>query len=273
MVRCNSFAPLSNGTLRYQNNTLISNKAFDYKTSVLSVCDKGFELRGFAECKCLVNGSWSGISPICENIRFKNLTIIKDLYQQNRKEIIFGDEIVAVYNSEHFHLVNGSLHMICAADGSLRWATQPPFLASICKVQKNGKFRANTRDCLVDDKCEVGETITFECREDFQMMQINATCLSNHRWSSAPICTPLSQFKSTGALIGGSAAVGVVVIASVIALLFFLYKRRLHKSKSKTLYEKPDEPKEDLHVYSEINETHKTDRKKGEVPELSRSDS
>ncbi|XP_052777700.1 uncharacterized protein LOC128215003 isoform X3 [Mya arenaria] len=181
-------------------------------------------------------------------------------------------EIVAVYNSKQFYLVNGSSDVVCAANGSLRWAAQQPYLASICIAQKNGHFWAKTRDCLRDDKCEVGETITFECREDFQMMQINATCLSNYTWSSAPICTPLSLLKSTGTIIGGSAAVGVVGIPSVIAFLLFLYKRRLRKGKSKTLHEKPDEPMEDWRVYLETNETHKTDRKNGEDPELSSSD-
>ncbi|XP_052776954.1 uncharacterized protein LOC128214498 isoform X2 [Mya arenaria] len=262
--RCNSFGPLSNGTLRYQNSTLTLNQALDYNTSVFSVCNKGFELHGSAERKCLENGSWSGISPICEKIRCKIQTIIKDLYQQNRKEIFFGDKFAAVYNSDHFHLVNGSLYMICEHDGSLRWATQQPFLASICKVQKNGHFRANTRDCMVDDKCEVGETITFECREDYQMVQISATCLPNHTWSSEPICTPLSKPTSSGVIIGGAVAVGVAVIAIVIAVLLFLNRRKLRNSETKTRYEKADEPKDELNVYSEISETHKTDRKKVE---------
>ncbi|WAR24556.1 PTPRT-like protein [Mya arenaria] len=264
--RCNSFGPLSNGTLRYQNNTLTSKKVFDYKTSEfnLSVCDNGFELRGSAERTCLENGTWSGITPICEKIRCTNQTILTDLFQQIRKELLFGDEFIANYNSEHFHLVNGSLNVFCAADGSLRWATQQPFLASICKVQNNGHFRAKTRECLLDDKCEVGKTITFECKEDYQMMRTNSTCLPNHTWSSEPICTPLSQPTPNGAIIVGSAAVGVAVIAIVIAVLLFLHRRKLRQSKTKTRYEKADEPKEELNVYAEYSETHNTDRKKVE---------
>ncbi|WAR24846.1 CSMD1-like protein, partial [Mya arenaria] len=153
-----------------------------------SVCENGYELRDSAERTCLENGSWSGTTPNCEKIRCTNQTILKDLYQ-NTKELLFGDEFIAVYNSKQFYLVNGSSDVVCAANGSLRWAAQQPYLASICIAQKNGHFWAKTRDCLRDDKCEVGETITFECREDFQMMQINATCLSNYTWSSAPICT------------------------------------------------------------------------------------
>ncbi|WAR24835.1 CSMD1-like protein [Mya arenaria] len=266
-VQCDSFGPLPNGNMWFKNNTLTIHNAFDYGTTILSECDKGFELRGSVEHRCLKNGSWSGITPICEKIRCTNQTILKDLYQQNTKELLFGDEFIADYNSEHFYLVNGSLDVECAADGSLRWATPQPILASICKVQKNDNFRADTRHCLVDDKCEVGKTITFECREDYQMLQITATCLRNHTWSSRPICTPLSQPTSNGAIIGVSVAVGVAVIAIVIAVLLFLHRRKLRKSKPKTHYEKADELKEQLNVYSEISETHKTDRKKVEDTE------
>ncbi|WAR24623.1 SVEP1-like protein, partial [Mya arenaria] len=261
-VRCNSFGPLLNGTLRLKNNTLTISKAFNYGTTLLSDCDNGFELRDSAERTCLENGSWSGMTPICEKVRCTNQTILKELFQQNTNELLFGDKFIAVYNSEHFRLVNGSLDVECSADGSLRWASQQPYLAPICKVQKNCQFRADTRECLFDDTCEVGKTITFECREDYQMMQTNSTCLPNHTWSSVPICTALSQPNSSGLTIGGSAAVGVVVIAIVIAVLLFLHKRKIHKRLKRTLYETLDKPDEELNAYSEIKETQKTDRKK-----------
>ncbi|WAR24853.1 PTPRT-like protein, partial [Mya arenaria] len=262
IVKCNSFGTISNGTLSFKYNILTISYAFGYGTSVSSVCDEGFELRGSDVRTCLENGSWSGITPNCEKIRCTNQTILKDFYQQNRKKLLFGDVFIADYNSEHFHLVNGSLVVECAADGSLKWATQQPFLASICKVQINDHFRADTNDCLVYDTCEVDKKITFECREDYQVMQTNATCLPNHTWSSVPICTPLSQPNARGAIIGGSAAAGVVVIAIVIAVLLFIHRRKIHKIITRTRYEKSDKPEEELNAYSEINETHKTDRKK-----------
>ncbi|XP_052777233.1 receptor-type tyrosine-protein phosphatase epsilon-like [Mya arenaria] len=259
IVRCNSFGPLPDGSLRLKNNTLTISKAFDYGTTILSDCDTGFELRDSAERTCVENGSWSGMTPICEKVRCTNQTILEDLFQRNTNESLFGDKFIAVYNSEHFNLVNGSLDVECSADGRLRWAAQQPYLAPICKVPKNGHFSADTRECLFDDTCKIGQTIIFECRNDFQTLQTNSTCLPNHTWSSVPICTPLSQ-SNNGAIIGGSAA--VVVIAIVIAVLLFLHKRKIHKSLTRTRYEMADEPEEELNAYTEINETQKTDRKK-----------
>ena len=45
--------------------TVISGKAYVYKSSVKVTCNKGYDLRGTAIRQCEANKKWSGSAPSC----------------------------------------------------------------------------------------------------------------------------------------------------------------------------------------------------------------
>ncbi|WAR24790.1 SVEP1-like protein [Mya arenaria] len=279
VVTCSPFGKLENGTLHYtdeqnMNQYVDENKHHTFGVKVRASCDSGFQLvNGSKEQICLEDGTWDGVKPVCGKIRCNDTSLLSLRFQQSSSVFSFLEQGTASYNSSKFYHMNGSLSFICRANGSLSWESQPQELASVCKVQHKEHLLVNTNDCLSEDTCEIGTSISYECVGDYEVSVINASCKADHTWSAEPFCKYDVQSAKASAATIGAAVGGIAVVTAAILLVFFICRQRSKAAKSPTRshYEIPVKKDADQSdCYSEINVSEIIN---GEDPGLSRSNS
>lgn len=156
-----------------------------FQDTVNYTCETGFRLNGFSYLRCLANGEWGPLPPVCEAITCPTPEIIQNGNYTTTGDV-FGSR-VEYFCLQGYKLTAESIR-VCQPDGS--WSSKVPSCAADeCPIPlpvENGRFDFKDRS--------LGSVVLYFCNTGYKL---NGTdfrrCESTLSWSGdEPVCTPKS---------------------------------------------------------------------------------
>ncbi|XP_025023614.1 CUB and sushi domain-containing protein 1-like, partial [Python bivittatus] len=157
---------------------------FKIKSLIRFSCEMGYQLRGSPERTCLLNGSWSGLQPVCEAVSCGNPGT-----PANGK-IIYNDGISfsssVIYSCWEGYKTSGLTTRHCTANGT--WTG----IAPDCTVISCGDPGELANGIQFGNDFSFNKTITYQCNPGYLMEPVGAStirCTKDGTWNqSKPIC-------------------------------------------------------------------------------------
>ncbi|KAJ6665888.1 hypothetical protein lerEdw1_001360 [Lerista edwardsae] len=162
---------------------------FKIKSLLRFSCEMGYQLRGSSERTCLLNGSWSGLQPVCEVISCGDPGELVNGIQFGH-DFTFNKTITYQCNPGYLMEPVGASTICCTKDGT--WNQSKP----ICKdPAHNSCPDPGTPHYGIQNSSkgyEVGSRVFFRCRKGYHIQgSTTRMCLANLTWSGMqPECIP-----------------------------------------------------------------------------------
>jgi len=122
IVTCNRPASFLNGSLTPDQPT------YNYNTIVLLTCNDGYEIKeGPAHRTCVADGTWGPVPIDCVKIVCNDTDNVRHESIETYPVISYSEVGRVIYNSSFFHLQDGSVEVLCSADGRFTWKNSPLF--------------------------------------------------------------------------------------------------------------------------------------------------
>uniref|UniRef100_A0A8D0BPV5 CUB and Sushi multiple domains 1 n=1 Tax=Salvator merianae TaxID=96440 RepID=A0A8D0BPV5_SALMN len=161
---------------------------FKIKSLLRFSCEMGYQLRGSPERTCLLNGSWSGLQPVCEAVSCGNPGT-----PANGK-IVYSDGISfsssVIYACWEGYKTSGLTTRHCTANGT--WTGTAPD----CSVISCGDPGELSNGIQLGNEFTFNKTVTYQCNPGYLMEPVGAStirCTKDGTWNqSKPICKAIT---------------------------------------------------------------------------------
>ncbi|GIY99094.1 sushi, von Willebrand factor type A, EGF and pentraxin domain-containing protein 1 [Caerostris extrusa] len=203
-------------------------QTFPSGTELRFGCREGYEVVGPSILYCYRHGEWSSASPTCRPIptttatpqlkvacnaisqsgpngEIEDVPLI-DPRRRGGQGFVVGSTVTFTCN-ENYVMV-GSNSITCLRTG--RWSSAAPRCDAVSRTSTNNRITCSNPSVdpngeiedipLIDPRrrgqgFEVGSTVTFSCKEDYELVGSNSiTCLRTGRWSNvSPRCDAISK--------------------------------------------------------------------------------
>ncbi|KAM9616416.1 CUB and sushi domain-containing protein 1-like [Morphnus guianensis] len=157
---------------------------FKIKSLLRFSCEMGYQLRGSAERTCLLNGSWSGIQPVCEAVSCGNPGTPANGMIIYTDGILFSSSVI--YACWEGYKTSGLTTRHCTANGT--WTGTAPD----CTVISCGDPGALANGIQFGNDFTFNKTVSYQCNPGYLMEPASSStmrCIKDSTWNqSKPIC-------------------------------------------------------------------------------------
>nr|XP_048312083.1 CUB and sushi domain-containing protein 1 [Myodes glareolus] len=158
----------------------------EYKTKSLLrfSCEMGHQLRGSAERTCLVNGSWSGVQPVCEAVSCGNPGTPTNGMILSSDGILFSSSVI--YACWEGYKTSGLMTRHCTANGT--WTGTAPD----CTIISCGDPGTLPNGIQFGTDFTFNKTVSYQCNPGYLMeppISPTIRCTKDGTWNqSRPVC-------------------------------------------------------------------------------------
>ena len=158
---------------------------YSYNSSILYVCDIGYNLTGSSKLTCSANGSWDKSVPTCEIISCSNPGTPSNGYKIGS---VYSYNSSILFSCNTGYNLIGSSVLTCLANGS--WDIDAPS----CHIVNCGDPGTPNNGQTYGLNYTYGSQVTFSCNKGYTISSnVSFQCLSNGSWNgSLPMCTLVS---------------------------------------------------------------------------------
>ncbi|XP_066403389.1 CUB and sushi domain-containing protein 1 [Molothrus aeneus] len=161
---------------------------FKTKSLLRFSCEMGYQLRGSAERTCLLNGSWSGIQPVCEAVSCGNPGTPANGMIIYTDGILFSSSVI--YACWEGYKTSGLTTRHCTANGT--WTGTAPD----CTVINCGDPGALANGIQFGNDFTFNKTVSYQCNPGYLMEPASSStmrCVKDSTWNqSKPICKAIT---------------------------------------------------------------------------------
>ena len=162
-------------------------------------CEVGYEMDGKGSRTCREDGSWTGYTPECKNIRCNKPKLVKHgKYNALDKAFMYG--AIAVYACDQGFQLDGPVRRMCSEDKT--WSGTEPSCVHI-ECPKLQLISNGTIDVMAHVKA--GELVTYKCEPGFELKGESVRhCSMNGTWDGhAPYCEHIECDKPADVISNG----------------------------------------------------------------------
>nr|XP_042118808.1 CUB and sushi domain-containing protein 1 isoform X2 [Peromyscus maniculatus bairdii] len=157
---------------------------FKTKSLLRFSCEMGHQLRGSAERTCLVNGSWSGVQPVCEAVSCGNPGTPTNGMILSSDGILFSSSVI--YACWEGYKTSGLMTRHCTANGT--WTGTAPD----CTIISCGDPGTLPNGIQFGTDFTFNKTVSYQCNPGYLMEPPTSPtirCTKDGTWNqSRPIC-------------------------------------------------------------------------------------
>ncbi|XP_036065193.1 CUB and sushi domain-containing protein 1 [Onychomys torridus] len=157
---------------------------FKTKSLLRFSCEMGHQLRGSAERTCLVNGSWSGVQPVCEAVSCGNPGTPTNGMILSSDGILFSSSVI--YACWEGYKTSGLMTRHCTANGT--WTGTAPD----CTIISCGDPGTLPNGIQFGTDFTFNKTVSYQCNPGYLMeppASPTIRCTKDGTWNqSRPIC-------------------------------------------------------------------------------------
>ncbi|XP_034859738.1 CUB and sushi domain-containing protein 1 [Mirounga leonina] len=150
-------------------------------------CEMGYQLRGSPERTCLLNGSWSGLQPVCEAVSCGNPGTPTNGMIVSSDGILFSSSVI--YACWEGYKTSGLMTRHCTANGT--WTGTAPD----CTVISCGDPGTLANGIQFGTDFTFNKTVSYQCDPGYLMEPITSStirCTKDSTWNnSKPVCKAL----------------------------------------------------------------------------------
>ncbi|NWY07496.1 CSMD1 protein, partial [Nothoprocta ornata] len=161
---------------------------FKMKSLLRFSCEMGYQLRGSTERTCLLNGSWSGIQPVCEAVSCGNPGTPANGMITYSDGILFSSSVI--YACWEGYKTSGLTTRHCTANGT--WTGTAPD----CTVISCGDPGALANGIQFGNDFTFNKTVSYQCNPGYLMEPAGSStlrCIKDSTWNqSKPICKAIT---------------------------------------------------------------------------------
>ncbi|XP_048082182.1 CUB and sushi domain-containing protein 1 [Ursus arctos] len=147
-------------------------------------CEMGYQLRGSPERTCLLNGSWSGLQPVCEAVSCGNPGTPTNGMIVSSDGILFSSSVI--YACWEGYKTSGLTTRHCTANGT--WTGTAPD----CTVISCGDPGTLANGIQFGTDFTFNKTVSYQCDPGYLMEPITSStirCTKDSTWNnSKPVC-------------------------------------------------------------------------------------
>ncbi|KAF3825616.1 hypothetical protein GH733_005598 [Mirounga leonina] len=147
-------------------------------------CEMGYQLRGSPERTCLLNGSWSGLQPVCEAVSCGNPGTPTNGMIVSSDGILFSSSVI--YACWEGYKTSGLMTRHCTANGT--WTGTAPD----CTVISCGDPGTLANGIQFGTDFTFNKTVSYQCDPGYLMEPITSStirCTKDSTWNnSKPVC-------------------------------------------------------------------------------------
>ncbi|XP_051038037.1 CUB and sushi domain-containing protein 1 [Phodopus roborovskii] len=157
---------------------------FKTKSLLRFSCEMGYQLRGSGERTCLVNGSWSGVQPVCEAVSCGNPGTPTNGMILSSDGILFSSSVI--YACWEGYKTSGLMTRHCTANGT--WTGTAPD----CTIISCGDPGTLPNGIQFGTDFTFNKTVSYQCNPGYLMEPPTSPtirCTKDGTWNqSRPIC-------------------------------------------------------------------------------------
>ncbi|XP_073075330.1 CUB and sushi domain-containing protein 1 isoform X2 [Manis javanica] len=157
---------------------------FKTKSLLRFSCEMGYQLRGSSERVCLLNGSWSGLQPVCEAVSCGNPGTPTNGMIVSSDGVLFSSSVV--YSCWEGYTTSGLMTRHCTANGT--WTGTAPD----CTVISCGDPGTVANGIQFGTDFTFNKTVSYQCNPGYVMEPAaspTTRCTKDSTWSHRkPIC-------------------------------------------------------------------------------------
>ncbi|XP_036106445.1 CUB and sushi domain-containing protein 1 [Molossus molossus] len=157
---------------------------FKTKSLLRFSCEMGYLLRGSPERTCLLNGSWSGLQPLCEAVSCGNPGTPPNGMIVSSDGILFSSSVV--YACWEGYRTSGLMTRLCTANGT--WTGTAPD----CTVVSCGDPGSLANGVQFGTDFTFNQTVSYQCNPGYIMEPATSAtirCTKDSTWDpSKPVC-------------------------------------------------------------------------------------
>ncbi|KAI5211293.1 Cub And Sushi Domain-Containing Protein 1 [Manis pentadactyla] len=157
---------------------------FKTKSLLRFSCEMGYQLRGSSERVCLLNGSWSGLQPVCEAVSCGNPGTPTNGMIVSSDGVLFSSSVV--YSCWEGYTTSGLMTRHCTANGT--WTGTAPD----CTVISCGDPGTLANGIQFGTDFTFNKTVSYQCNPGYVMEPAaspTTRCTKDSTWSHRkPIC-------------------------------------------------------------------------------------
>ncbi|XP_005082661.1 CUB and sushi domain-containing protein 1 [Mesocricetus auratus] len=157
---------------------------FKTKSLLRFSCEMGHQLRGSAERTCLLNGSWSGVQPVCEAVSCGNPGTPTNGMILSSDGILFSSSVI--YACWEGYKTSGLMTRHCTANGT--WTGTAPD----CTIISCGDPGTLPNGIQFGTDFTFNKTVSYQCNPGYLMEPLTwptIRCTKDGTWNqSRPIC-------------------------------------------------------------------------------------
>ncbi|XP_070454474.1 CUB and sushi domain-containing protein 1 isoform X2 [Equus przewalskii] len=157
---------------------------FKAKSLLRFSCEMGYQLRGSPERMCLLNGSWSGLQPVCEAVSCGNPGTPTNGMIVSSDGILFSSSVI--YACWEGYKTSGLMTRHCTANGT--WTGTAPD----CTIISCGDPGTLANGIQFGTDFTFNKTVSYQCNPGYVMDPVTSPtirCTKDSTWShSKPVC-------------------------------------------------------------------------------------
>nr|XP_055205502.1 CUB and sushi domain-containing protein 1 isoform X1 [Gorilla gorilla gorilla] len=157
---------------------------FKTKSLLRFSCEMGHQLRGSPERTCLLNGSWSGLQPVCEAVSCGNPGTPTNGMIVSSDGILFSSSVI--YACWEGYKTSGLMTRHCTANGT--WTGTAPD----CTIISCGDPGTLANGIQFGTDFTFNKTVSYQCNPGYLMEPVTSAtvrCTKDGTWNeSKPVC-------------------------------------------------------------------------------------
>ncbi|XP_005562578.3 CUB and sushi domain-containing protein 1 isoform X1 [Macaca fascicularis] len=157
---------------------------FKTKSLLRFSCEMGHQLRGSPERTCLLNGSWSGLQPVCEAVSCGNPGTPTNGMIISSDGILFSSSVI--YACWEGYKTSGLMTRHCTANGT--WTGTAPD----CTIISCGDPGTLANGIQFGTDFTFNQTVSYQCNPGYLMEPVTSAtirCTKDGTWNqSKPVC-------------------------------------------------------------------------------------
>uniref|UniRef100_A0A2K5L8N4 CUB and Sushi multiple domains 1 n=1 Tax=Cercocebus atys TaxID=9531 RepID=A0A2K5L8N4_CERAT len=157
---------------------------FKTKSLLRFSCEMGHQLRGSPERTCLLNGSWSGLQPVCEAVSCGNPGTPTNGMIVSSDGILFSSSVI--YACWEGYKTSGLMTRHCTANGT--WTGTAPD----CTIISCGDPGTLANGIQFGTDFTFNQTVSYQCNPGYLMEPVTSAtirCTKDGTWNqSKPVC-------------------------------------------------------------------------------------
>ncbi|XP_055145238.2 CUB and sushi domain-containing protein 1 isoform X2 [Symphalangus syndactylus] len=157
---------------------------FKTKSLLRFSCEMGHQLRGSPERTCLLNGSWSGLQPVCEAVSCGNPGTPTNGMIVSSDGILFSSSVI--YACWEGYKTSGLMTRHCTANGT--WTGTAPD----CTIISCGDPGTLANGIQFGNDFTFNKTVSYQCNPGYLMEPVTSAtirCTKDGTWNqSKPVC-------------------------------------------------------------------------------------